>query len=244
MTEENKPDDVVDDLVVPTENPDVGMPATPSTCANAAPPVPPPAVDTHFAGSSLVPDLAKAGKQAGVLKQYRYWVGVSPSCPVESVTIAGINFPKMNERIIPDPGRSGGKRRVPVAGALVWLTEDKIKRLKERLPRTVVRFLNDKGQREEPGTGENIGDNAVRPRRGHLITIPTDEEIAQRMKKGKPARAYLPDPTRDVPVARFLFAQLCPDQVNSERGSNYPDALERTGLDWPEKIDGLNALLN
>jgi len=224
--------------LVPATNPDAGRPATPGA-ANAPPPV-----AAHLKGADLVPDISRESAQAGVLKQYRYWVGVTPSCPVESIDLAGINFPKLNEKIVPDPMRGGGKKRIPVAGALVWLSEDKVRRMRECLPRTVVRFLDSKGQREEKGTGENIGDNAERPQRGHLITIPTEADLKDRALKGKPARAYAPDTQRDVPAARFMFAQLCPDQVNSERGETYPEPLEVTGLDWPGTIAGLDALLS
>lgn len=227
---------------VPTTNPDAGRPATPGVIPGAAS-APPPVV-SHLKGVDLVPDISLESAQAGVLRQYRYWVGVTPSCPVESIDIAGVNFPKLNEKIVPDPMRGGGKKRIPVVGALVWLTEAKVQRMRERLPRTVVRFLDKEGRREEKGTGENIGDNAERPQRGHLITIPTAADLKDRALKGKPARAYAPDTQRDVPAARFMFAQLCPDQVNSERGETYPEPLEVTGLDWPGTIAGLDALLS
>ena len=188
-----------------------------------------------------MPNIEAHSANTGVLKRYRYWVGVTPSCPVEGIDIAGVNFPKMNEKLIPDPQRSGETKRQGVVGALVWLTEAKIEKLRAHLPLTVIRFLKDPGAREEPGTGQNIGDNAARPRKGHPIRIPTPAEVRDRQKKGKPTRAYSPDMLRDVPAARFMFAQLCPNQEHPERGEYYPPVLEVTGLDWPDRIESLVA---
>lgn len=212
----------------PKTNPDVGKPAsvTPPTPARAT-------SKTKIAGSALVPSKRSV---TGRVRQYRYWVGVTPSCPVEAIDLAGINFPKVNENIVDDPLRTGEKRRVPVIGSIVFLTEDKIRRMRERLPRTVIRFLDDKGQRDEPGTGENVGDNHVRPRRGQLITIPSAEEIQARRAANRPAREYVEHPN-DVPAARFMFAVLCEDQERGSRGDYYPDVLENTGLEWPDEIE-------
>ncbi|MEY4534765.1 MAG: hypothetical protein RLZZ246_1083 [Planctomycetota bacterium] len=214
----------------PSKNPDVGKPAV------IAPPARGPEPKTKIAGASLVPDLDKRSKDGqSVLRQYRYWVGVTPSCPVEYLTLAGICFPKVNENLIEDPLRTNQKRRVPVIGAIVFLTEDKIRKMREVLPRTVIRFIDD-GEKEEPGTGQNIGDNFVRPRRGQRITIPTMEEIEQRKKAGKPTRQYVPH-AGDEPAARYMFAVLCSDQERGSRGEYYPDTLETAGLEWPGELE-------
>jgi len=107
--------------------------------------------------------------------------------------------------------------------------------MRDRLRRTVIRFLDDAGQTEEPGTGQNVGDNHVRPRRGQIITIPTDEDIEDRGRRGKPTNAYRPHPN-DVPAARYMFAQICDDQDKGSRGEYYPDTLETTGLSWPDEL--------
>lgn len=220
------------------KNPDVGKPAV------AVPPVRASGAKTKIDGSQLVPDLNKASRNAGgVLQSYKYWVGVTPSCPVEHIDLAGINFPKVNENLVDDPMRTGQRRRVPVIGAIVFLTEDKIRKMRERLPRTVIRFYdNDQGERDEPGTGQNIGDNHRRPRRGEPITIPSADEVEQRRKAGKPTRQYIPNPN-DVPAARYMFAVLCADQVNGSRGDYYPETLETTGLEWPGELE-LNELMS
>ncbi len=214
----------------PSRNPDVGRPT------NNAPKAP--AAKTRIAGSALVPDLAAhSSRSGGVLHEYLYWVGVTPSCPREHIDCAGINFPKVNENLVDDPMRTNKKQRVPVIGAIVRLTEDKIRRMRDKLPRLVIRFLDDKGQHEEPGTGQNIGDNFQRPRRGQIITIPTEDEVASARARGKASRQYVPQ-KNDAPAARFMFAQLCADQEKGSRGEVYPEPLEVTGLEWPDEIDG------
>ena len=214
----------------PATNPDVGKPAQARVTA-------PNPVDltTHIKGEDLVPDFERLG-QGRVSKRYTYWVGITPSCPVESITLAGINFPKLNEELLPDPMRTGNMKRRPVIGAIVRLTQKHIERIKEQLPRTVIRFRDDKGTREEPGTGENLGDLHERPRRGEVITVPTPETIAARQRAGKALNAYVPR-AGDVPAARYLFAFLCADQGKGERLDHYPDVLETTGLGWPDEIE-------
>lgn len=194
-----------------------------------------PEVRSRISGASLLPNFAKSGRGA-IQHRYKYWVGVTPNCPVESIDCAGINFPKVNELIIPDPMKSGMSRRVPVIGAIVELSEDKIRLLRERLPRIVVRIIGDEGEKDEPGTGQNIGDAHRRPRRGQLISIPTDEDIEFRRNNGKPTRAYVRHPN-DVPAVHFMFIQLCADQQKGNRGEVYPETLETTGIEWPEELE-------
>lgn len=209
--------------------------------ARVAPAEAPPA-KTHIPASELVPDLGSARLRSGTLNQYRYWIGALPDCPVESVDLCGLNFPKVNENLIDDPMRTGIKKRVPVIGAIVFITAEKIRALRERLPRTVIRFLDEPEQRDEPGTGQNVGDVHKRARRGHLITIPTPEEVEARKKAGRSTRQYVPGPN-DVPAANYLFAQLCADQQNGSREETYPETLADTGLVWPDELV-LDELLN
>lgn len=232
----------LDDELAPQTNPDAGKRADVAAAATAAPANALKA-KTKVAGADLVADIEGRSLEAGVNRRYRYWVGITPSCPVNGIDLAGLSFPKVNEQIVPDPNRTGQKRRRLVAGAIVWIDEAKIRRLRDRLPRTIIRFSSDDGVLDEPGTGENIGDVAQRPRRGRVITIPTDEELEDRRKRGKPAHAYRPDPKRDVPAARFMFAQLCENQEHPEQGEYYPDPLETTGLEWPDELAELDRLL-
>jgi hypothetical protein len=215
--------------LIPDLNPDVGQPATLTAQTQ------PQRGKTHIDGSELVPNLGDHEHAHGIARSYKFWVGVTPSCPREYIDLAGINFPKVNENLVADPMRTGNKRRVPVIGSIVDLDERKIQKMREKLKRTVIRFLDDGGQAEEPGTGQNVGDNHQRPRRGQIITIPTDAEVEERRRRGKPTQEYRPHPN-DVPAARYMFAQLCDDQTKGSRGEYYPDTLETTGIWWPDDL--------
>lgn len=216
------------------KNPDVGRAAVPDHDPQAVASSMP--VATHFAGADLVPSAADLRGSGGVLRTFRYWIGMTPSCPLSSIDIAGVNFPKVNELLVPDPMGGHQRKRVPVIGAVVNLTERHVRKLRDRLKRTVIRVIDQPAVQEEPGTGLNVGDPVMRPRRGIPITIPTAAEIAERQAKGKPTRAYVAD-SRDVPAAHFLYAVLCADQKNGSRGSHYPETLDVTGLVWPDEID-------
>ena len=217
---------------IPPVEPKSSTPSKPKTKAKAK------GANTIIDGSSLSADLD--GPLKGSLSQYYYWVGVLPTCPVESVDIAGINFPKLNENVIDDPSRTGRSRRVPVIGSITILTEDKIRLLREKLPRQVVRFLDGGagagGAKEETGTGQNLGDLHVRPRKGYMVRIPTDQQIKERRERGRSSRHYVRQ-KGDEPAAKYIFAMLCEDQDKPDRGDFYPDPLEVTGLEWPEKIE-------
>lgn len=189
---------------------------------------------THFGGTDLVPTITE--RQEENIRRYAYWVGVLPACPTENAYLAGICFPKQTAQRIQDSNRSGRTQLVPQAGSIVRLDARRVKKIREVLRRTVIRFLDDPGQKEEPGTGLNIGDLHVRPRRGHLITIKTPEQLQYLRLKGKPAREYIPK-EGDAPLARYAFAILCPDQENPTPGPVYPEPLEVLGLSWPEHLE-------
>ncbi len=197
----------------------------------------------RFAGSSLVPDIEGRRASLGIITEVVYWVGLIPSCPTDAITLAGVCFPKMNERLIADPMRpgSGKKARVPVNGAIVRLTAAHIERMRDRLRRTVIRFY-EAAQKDEPNTGINVGDDHYRARRGQVITIPTAEDIKKRIEKGRPTREYVPAEF-DLPAADFMYAVPCPDQANPERSQKLPDVLSETGLDWPGDEDEIADLI-
>ena len=181
-------------------------------------------------GASLLPDPKR--HQYAVAEERRYWIGVIPSCPVEFIALAGESFPKINERIFPHPNRTGEMTRVPVIGALMKMTKEKLEKMQEQLPRTIIRIIED-GKKDEPGTGENIGDVFRRPRQGQLITIPSDATVKAMQKAGRPFQRYTPQKT-DEPAAAYMFAVPCDDPVDGERKETYPLPLSETGLEWVE----------
>lgn len=190
---------------------------------------------TSVSGNKLVPTLSK--HKPGVAQEHFYWIGITPDCPVEYITCAGLCFPKVNENLIPDPMRSNTKARVPVIGALVKITAAKMQLLIERLPRVVIRYT-DKKANEEPGeisSSQRLSDNNTAPRRGQLITIPTDEQVALASKKGRHSKQYVPQAS-DRPAASFMFVQLCDNQSTGSRGDYYPDTVDVMGLEWPGEL--------
>lgn len=184
------------------------------------------------AGDELVADLDAHGVTHE--RQVAYWVGVTPQCPVPQINCGGLNFPKINELLIPRPGFKNEKQRVPVIGGLVRdMTADKLAALREILPRLVIRFTEDAGTHEEPGTGKNIGDAHMRTRKGFVITIPTEEAVKDANARGIAIRRYVHQPN-DEPAARYMFLTPCADQNEPRRGEVYPATLDKTGLVWHE----------
>lgn len=183
---------------------------------------------TKIAATSLVPDMGKFAKDGSAGAEYLYWCGLDPKAPVEYVNLAGMTFPKATEQIVDDPLRTSVRKRIPVIGQLQRVNAVTLARLREILPRTIVRFYDAKAEIEEAGTGKNVGDVHQRPLRGNIITIPTPEEVS------RGARAYVAN-KNDMPIARLIFMQLCADQVRGSRGEFYPDSVEVTGIEWPEQ---------
>jgi len=176
-------------------------------------------------GSALVTNLGK--HSAGVSKQYAYWIGTLPGAPTEGINCAGIDFPKMTEQVI---GKGRDTRRIPRIGSIRHLAEDQIDMLRDRLPANVVRFHGPELDHDMRGTLEDL----EKPRRkGHLIRIPTEEQLAAAKTRGRTLRRYVAG-SHDEPAAKFMFALLCENQKNPSPGSVYPEPLSETGLEWPE----------
>ncbi len=155
-----------------------------------------------------------------------YWIGVTADCPVGYVTAGGECFTKTEELLSKDP--NGGTSRAPVAGSLVRMTREKLQRLAERLPRTVIRFIDgsdDPTERMDPKATK-------RPPRAQVITIPSNEQVAADGAAGRATRAYRRHPG-DKPAARYMYCLPCENQSNPYRGREY-QTLDQTGLEWPE----------
>lgn len=211
-------------------NQDDPIPPTEPVKKKAAPKAKAAGAASRIPGTKLVPDLESL--RSSIETSYAYWVGVLPSCPVEHIDVAGINFPKLNEDVSRDDV-TNSTRRVPRIGAIVRLTADKVKRIEHRLARTVIRFRPEPDQKNEPGTGENVSKMPhQRGRKGFLITIPTEEELRLRAERGLAARRYQQQPG-DEPASRYMFAVLCENQAKPQQGMEYPEPLEVTGLEWP-----------
>lgn len=187
---------------------------------------------TRIEGSKLMPD-PMLGTAGGSTKRFKFWIGVIPECPREHIDICGVHFPKITAKVKPSALTPGLTDRVPQIGAIVELTEDKFSAIMERIPRTVIRFLD--GNAEVNQERGELGEDIQR-RKGHIITIPTEEELEQRRKAGRSAREYIKRPG-DVGAAAFIFMHLCKDQDRGERGSSYPYTLDTSGAHWPDQIE-------
>ncbi len=185
-------------------------------------------------GSDLTFNVSQAAADTGTLRHYRYWVGLVPDCPLDVIDVAGISFPKRNEKLYPDPMQTGEMKRAPVIGGLAMLTEEHLLKLRSRVARMVIRHLSDGGQKDEPGTGQNVGDFARRPRRAEKIVVPTEDQIAEARRQGRPITLYQPDHQRDVPAAKYMFCVRMDEDARS--ADKCPPVLETTGLTWPTDL--------
>jgi hypothetical protein len=215
--------ETVEDTIPPTEP--MAKPAAKSPKSPKSPKVP---AEWKPKGSALVPDLEK--NRAVIRHTQWYWIGALPGSPVEAVAIAGQCFPKIEEHIIKAKA-AAEQVRYPVIGALVPLTKLDIDRMREALPRTIMRFTSKESA--PSGSGSTVEHAIGQNRKGFLVTIPKESDAKEMLKQGRAPRTY-EQRDGDEPAARYLFAQLCADQQNPARGQVYPDCLEQTDLVWPE----------
>lgn len=197
---------------------------------------------TKIAAETLLPDFENHPGLA-IAKPVAYWLGLTTDCPANQIDCAGLHFPKVQEMIVPNPQDPGKKVRVPVIGGLdANVTEDKILRLQEVLPRLVIRFLSEPAQKEQPGTGQNTGDPVVRARKGYVITIPTEQMVEDARANGKTLKPYIRLPN-DEPAANYMYLQVCPDQKLPARGTIAPSTIGEIGIEWPNEIQSVDDLL-
>lgn len=206
---------------------DTDIPPTEPRTQRAAVATPPPKARTRISGASLAPDLEQ--HKAVIETAYYYWIGALPACPSEHLDLKGVHFPKVVERIV--RGADGRTQRIPEIGSIVKLTEPQVRAMRDRLRRTVIRFAE--AAKGPIGVGASLSDQGQIPRRrGSPVTLPTAEEVEERRRNGLASNAYRQEAT-DEPAARYLFAVLCHDQAQPQRGDHYPEPLEVTGLEWP-----------
>jgi len=173
-----------------------------------------------------------------------YWIGAFPGCVGEGLSIAGVNFPKINEDVKRNSGAKGGTQRIPRLGALVRLDHAKVELIRARLLQQVIRFTevhrpeefitDSHGDEKRVGHQTDAMDYDQPRRKGRPIRIPTETELENARKAGRPLRKYTRG-THDEPAARYLFAQLCTNQEKPVRGEAYPPSLEDADIEWPEE---------
>lgn len=173
-------------------------------------------------------DLAKTIESTSVEKSYWYWIGLTADCPVGYITVGGECFTKTEEDVKPDG--NGGTSRAPVAGSLVKMTREKMLRMAERLPRTIIRFLE--GEEDTTARMAPESHRVKRPPRAQVITIPSAAQNDAARAAGRATRQYRAI-EGDKPAAKFMYCHLVENQGNPYRGREY-QTLDQTGLEWPE----------
>ena len=116
-----------------------------------------------------------------------HWCGTFHDCPRQNITLAGVSFPRNTERLS-HPKGAYKTRRVPMRGAIAWLTPKESEAVKKAASLRVVRWLavqpeNDDETRrgrvlvKRSRYQEMIGDEPL----GHYIYFLTVEDAATKM---------------------------------------------------------------
>lgn len=192
-------------------------------------------------GKDLMVDLDNYGE--AIVVEMAFWMGVLPQFPTPYINCVGLTFPKLNELLIPDPSDTTRMQRVPVIGALhSSITAEIISRLKLVLPRLVIRFTEPPNE-DKPKKSQTVAEvSTLQPRKGFLITIPSDKDIEMSTKGGARVKRYSRQKW-DEPALPYMFMQPCVDQENPQRGGVYPLTLDVTGIDV-SVFDEMTELLN
>lgn len=195
----------------------------------------------------LGPEVLRADLDAqpglATARHYAYWFGLRADCPTDQIDVGGLSFVKSQELLRPKPGAEDEQIRVPVIGGMhKRVTEEMLLRLKQGLPRIVIRFRPQPEVREERGTGLNVGDVVQRARKGYAITIPTQEQVAAARRAKRPIPSYYRQP-EDRPAADFMYFHFCDNQEDPKRGSEVPPTISEAGIYWPDPISEEELLL-
>ena len=121
------------------------------------------------------------------------------------------------------------RQRIPHVGKVIHLAESQVRKIEEKMPLRVIRFL------EPPADHQQRDAFDEEPRRkGYAIRIPTDADMASARASGRGLPGYVRQKW-DEPAARYLFMELCADQANPARSGAYPPPLsEHQGSLWPD----------
>lgn len=177
-------------------------------------------------GSRLIPDLSIPKREIALT---RYWFGLLPDCPVDPIHVGYVTFAKIMELVSIGPG--GETIRNPMIGCCAALQRAHIEQLVKTLPRLIIRFQDRIiGKMQTDGVTEDMEAPAEPEvmRIGHVIRIPTDDEVEFHKKAGT-YQPYIPI-EEDKPAADYLFLVK-----QDMRGGDYPAPLSQTGIELPPK---------
>jgi len=188
---------------------------------------------TKVAAARLAPDFNNLPGETHT-SEHTFWLGITADCPRGQIDVAGLHFPKSEEKIVIND--AGKQVRVPVFGSInAKVTKFHFEELVKVLPRLVIRpsksILQD-------ASGQNTGDPVQRVK-GRLIKIPDAKMIAGYAEHGRKLEPYIQQPG-DRPATEFMYFIHAPKGV---RGTEYQPIAE-TGLEWPEEIKAIEDLLS
>ena len=190
--------------------------------------------ETNPAAPGVAPDstertltVAPLPKVGNVIKKRRfYWLGALPTLPVESVTVAGICFPKMTETIHVNPSDPIRPMRFPRIGDVIALSDEELEHLSRTLPTRIVR-LREFPTESLPAGVELPGTARAERSRGQVLRLQGNAELEATGRIRK--TTLLPD---DQPLAAFLF--LVPEMTLTPRlhtnGEPRPAPISETGI--------------
>lgn len=183
--------------------------------------------------ASLAPDFENIAGEL-VAEEYTFWLGVTADCPRGQIDVAGLHFPRSEERIIVN--EAGKQVRVPEHGAInLTVTKYHFEELLKVLPRLIIRpskVIN------EDGSGENTGDPIQRAK-GKLIKIPDEKMIAGVKSNGRRLKPYVKRPG-DRPATEFMYFMHAP---GGKRGAEY-QTIADVGLEWPVELQEVEDLMS
>lgn len=190
---------------------------------------------TYVDPSSLAPDFDNIPGEL-VADEYSFWLGLTADCPRGQIDVAGLHFPKKEEKIVIND--AGKQVRVPQHGALNFtVSKHHFEALMEVLPRLIIR---PKEVRKDPEKGENTG-GPVHNTKGELIKIPSAKMLAGIVESGgrSTLKKYVKRPG-DRPAIEFMYFIFAPNNV---RGLEYQTIAE-VGLEWPAELQAIDELLS
>jgi len=188
---------------------------------------------THVDPTKLAPDFENIPGEL-MASEYTFWLGVTPDCPRGQIDVAGLHFPKSEERILIND--AGKQVRVPEHGAInMTVTKHHFEELVRLLPRLVIRPSKVVKQ---DGSGENIGDPVQRAK-GRLIKIPDEKMLAGASDSGRRLKPFVKQPG-DRPATEFMYFIHAPTGKREHEYQTIADA----GLEWPAELKAVDDLLS
>ena len=172
-----------------------------------------------------------------IAEEHTFWLGVTSNCPCGQIDVAGLHFPRSEERLTKN--EADQQVRVPEHGTInATVTKHHFTELMKVLPRLVIR--PSKVLHEERGTGENTKDPAQRIK-GKLIKIPDAKMLAGALEGGRKLKPYVQQPG-DRPATEFMYFIHAPNGQRGHESERLP--ISEVGLEWPAELQEFEDLMS